>query len=114
MVTALGGSLDAIWQRILDGDQAGLRCRSDLIPGRSLLVADVTEPLPPCPPALRRYACRSNALSLAAFERIEPAVHQAVAEFGPERVAVVMGSSTSGIAAAELAVASHLVTGVLP
>jgi 3-oxoacyl-[acyl-carrier-protein] synthase-1 len=114
MVTALGGSLDAIWQRILAGDQSGLRCRGDLIPGRSLLVADVSEPLPLCPPALSRYACRNNALSLAAFQQIAPTVHRTIAEVGPERVAVVMGSSTSGIAAAEIAVASCLRTGLFP
>jgi 3-oxoacyl-[acyl-carrier-protein] synthase I len=114
MVTALGSSLDAIWSRILVGDQSGLRYRGDLIPGRSLLVAEVAEDLPSCPPTLSRYACRNNALSLAAFEQIEPAVRRVMAEVGPERVAIVMGSSTSGIAAAETAMAMHLHTGLLP
>jgi 3-oxoacyl-[acyl-carrier-protein] synthase-1 len=114
MVTALGGSLDAIWHRILNGDQSGLRCRSDLIPGRPLLVAAVAEEPPPCPPAQSRHACRNNALSLAAFRQIEPAVRRILAEVGPARVAIVMGSSTSGIAAAETAVAAHLRTGRLP
>ena len=114
MVTALGSSVDAIWPRILAGDQSGLRGRTDLVPGRSLLVAEVAEEPPPCPPALARRGCRSNALSLAAFRQIEPQVHRIVAEVGAERVAIVMGSSTSGIGAAETALAVRARTGSLP
>jgi 3-oxoacyl-[acyl-carrier-protein] synthase-1 len=114
MVTALGNSPDAMWPRVLAGDQSGLRSRKDLIPRRSLLVAEVAEALPPCPPALSRYACRNNALTLAAFRQIEPQVRRIMAEVGPERVAIGMGSSTSGIGAAETAVAVHVRTGLLP
>ncbi len=114
MVNALGGCADEIWWRLLAGDQSCLARRDDLIPGQSLLVGEVREPLPEIPIHLSRYACRNNALSLAAFEQIEAAVREVMADVGPRRIGVVIGSSTSGIAAAEQAVAERLRSGALP
>jgi 3-oxoacyl-[acyl-carrier-protein] synthase-1 len=91
-----------------------LRRRKDLVPGQSLLVGEVTRDLPDIPPELSRYTCRTNMLSLAAFRQIEGAVTEAVARVGARRAGVVMGSSTSGIASAEAAVATWLERGELP
>lgn len=63
------------------------------------------------PPALRS---RNNALLLTALAQVRPAVDAALSRFGPERVAVVLGTSTSGIGESEGAIASHLATGRLP
>jgi 3-oxoacyl-[acyl-carrier-protein] synthase-1 len=114
MVNALGRRVEEIWPRVLAGDQSGLVRRDDLIPGRAMLVGEVAGPLPDLPVHLRRYACRNNALALAAFRQIEAEVAEIVAEVGSRRVGVVMGSSTSGIAAAEAAIAEHLRSGALP
>lgn len=114
MVNALGGGAEEIWPRLLSGDQSGLLRRDDMVPGRSLLVGAVQDPLPEIPLRLRRYACRNNALALAAFRQIEAAVSEVMAGVGPRRVGVVMGSSTSGIAAAEDAIAERLCGGALP
>ena len=90
-----------------------LRLRDDLAPGRSLLVGAVAEPLPEIPPALFRYACRNNALTLAALEQIAEPVAEALARYGAERVGVVLGTSTSGVGDAEAAIAHHLRTQAL-
>ena len=79
-----------------------------------MLVGEVGGPLPDLPVHLRRYACRNNALALAAFQQIEAAVAEIVARVGSRRVGVVMGSSTSGIASAEAAIAEHLRSGRFP
>ena len=71
MVNALGREADVIWPRLLTGDQSHLRTRDDLVPDRSLLVAEVAGALPSLPSNLRRYACRNNALSLLAGIRLE-------------------------------------------
>jgi 3-oxoacyl-[acyl-carrier-protein] synthase-1 len=63
------------------------------------------------PPALRS---RNNALLLTALEQVRPAVDAALARFGPERVAAVLGTSTSGIGESEGAIAAHLATGRMP
>src|SRR5262245_3125336 len=114
MVTALGHGIEATWPRLAAADQSRLTPRGDLVPGRRLLVGEVPEPLPFVPDRLMRYVCRNNQLALAALQQIEPSVRAAVDTVGPERVAVVMGTSTSGVAAAEQAIAYHMSTGALP
>lgn len=113
MVNALGRDTDTIWPRLLDGDQSHLRRRDDLVPGRELLVAEVAGALPELPRSLSRYACRNNALSLLVLEQLEAPIREAVATFGAERVGVVMGTSTSGVGDAELAIRHQHETGEL-
>jgi 3-oxoacyl-[acyl-carrier-protein] synthase-1 len=64
-------------------------------------------PLGGSPPRCRsptgcRYARRSrnNRLALAALSQIKPAVDAAIERFGPDRIGIVIGTSTSGIAEA--------------
>lgn len=114
VVTSLGIDGEATWRRLRTGDTTALRRRDDLVSGASLLVAAVTEPLPEVPATLARHACRNNALSLAALLQIERALREAIAGIAPERVGVVMGSSTAGIASTECAVAAHARDGTLP
>lgn len=113
MVNALGRGLDEIWPRLLDGDQSHFSLRDDLVPGRSLLLGAVPGELPGIPQSLRRYACRNNAMTLAALETIENAVADVVRAAGRDRVGVVMGTSTSGVSDAERAIAVQTETGEL-
>jgi 3-oxoacyl-[acyl-carrier-protein] synthase-1 len=101
MVNVLGGSLDEIWQRLIVGDQSGFTSRDDLVPGQSRLYGEVRGELPEIPSSLSRYACRNNRLALAALEMIRESVRDAVSRFGAQRVGIVVGSSTTGIADAE-------------
>jgi 3-oxoacyl-[acyl-carrier-protein] synthase-1 len=57
---------------------------------------------------------RNNQLALAALAQIRPAVDAAIARFGADRVGVVIGTSTSGIAETESALRMHAAEGVLP
>ena len=113
MVNALGRSAEEIWPRLLAGDQSHFRVRDDLVPGRRLIVAEVPGPLPAVPARLRAYACRNNAMSLAALEPIEKRVADAIAAVGRDRVAVVMGTTTSGVSDAEAAIRHRSATGSL-
>jgi len=113
VVSCLGSGPDETWRRLAAADGSRLSVRDDLAPGRSLLVGAVREELPAVPPALFRYACRNNALSLAALGQIEAPLRDAIARHGPERVGVVIGTSTSGVGDAEAAIAHHLRTQAL-
>jgi 3-oxoacyl-[acyl-carrier-protein] synthase-1 len=113
MVNALGRCAEEIWPRLLAGDQSHFRVRDDLVPGRSLIVAEVPGPLPAVPARLRAYACRNNAMSLAALEPIETRIADAIAAVGRDRVAVVMGTTTSGVSDAEAAIRHRHATGSL-
>ena len=113
MVNALGRSAEEIWPRLLAGDQSHFRVRDDLVPGRGLIVAEVPGRLPAVPTRLRAYACRNNAMSLAALEPIEARIADAIAAVGRDRVAVVMGTTTSGVSDAEAAIRHRFATGKL-
>jgi len=113
MVNALGRSAEEIWPRLLAGDQSHFRLRDDLVPGRGLIVAEVPGRLPAVPTRLRAYACRNNAMSLAALEPIEARIADAIAAVGRDRVAVVMGTTTSGVSDAEAAIRHRFATGSL-
>jgi hypothetical protein len=68
--------------------------------------------LPAIPEALgSSLACRNNRLLLAALAQIQPEIDAAIARHGAPRVAVVIGSSTSGIAEGEAALAEKLCNG---
>ena len=113
MLNALGRSCEEIWPRLASGDQGYLTLRDDLVPDRALWVGEVPGALPTIPETLRRFACRNNALTLAALEQIHDSVTDVAAAVGRDRVAVVMGSSTSGVSDAELAIQHHSETGSL-
>jgi 3-oxoacyl-[acyl-carrier-protein] synthase-1 len=75
----------------------------------------VTAPLDLAPPdSLSRYDCRNNRLLLAALAQIAPAVEAARERYGAHRIGVVLGTSTSGIEAAEAAFVYQAQAGKLP
>jgi 3-oxoacyl-[acyl-carrier-protein] synthase-1 len=113
MINALGTTAAEIWPRVLAGDTSRLTRRTDLVPERNLLVGQVHESLPAIPGELARYDCPNNALTLAAFGGIERQVADACERYGRHRIAVVIGTSTSGVSAAEDAIRHRERTGRL-
>jgi 3-oxoacyl-[acyl-carrier-protein] synthase-1 len=103
MVCALGSEPDEIWEGLARGDTGRLRERGDFVPGRTLRVGEVDDELPAIPARLARYACRNNALALAALLRIEADVLKSLESAGPGGIGVVIGTSTSGVSDAEAA-----------
>lgn len=113
IVNALGRGPEEIWPRLLAADQTHFRRHDGLVPGRDLLVAEVSGSLPEIPPRLKRYACRNNALLMAALQQIEKPIADTIGAVGRSRVAVVIGSSTSGVSDAEAAIRHKHLTGAL-
>lgn len=74
--------------------------------GRLTPVGRVSAALPPVPAALSAYDSRNNRLLLAALAQIRPGFDELRARLGADRIAIVLGTSTSGIAEAEVAVAA--------
>ncbi len=100
--------------RILACDPGGLSVRNDLVAGCDLTVADVTSSLPALPPSVAHHNTRNNALLLRALEPLRPALDRAVASFGPHRIGIVIGTSTSGTAEGERAIFECYDNGALP
>jgi 3-oxoacyl-[acyl-carrier-protein] synthase-1 len=114
IVCALGDESGMVLAGLLAGSQAGMRPAPALLSGRAATVGAVTVPLPAVPAALADYACRNNQLIVAAYAQIRDQVEAVKSRYGTHRIGVIIGTSTSGIAAGERAVAHLRAHGKLP
>ncbi len=107
IVCALGSGRRQVRDALFDDSApGGLSLHDGCSPGRALMLGGVHGALPSMddlPVALRS---RNNALLRVALAQVAPAVDAAIARHGPERVAVVLGTSTSGIGESEQAVSA--------
>ncbi|MDR2787380.1 MAG: beta-ketoacyl-ACP synthase [Candidatus Accumulibacter sp.] len=103
LLCALGGDLAAVREALFRGERAGMRTSDAFSPGQPLTLglADVALPDVGFLPVEQRT--RNNALALAAFARIEADYRGLAAGLPSARVAVVIGTSTSGMFEAETA-----------
>jgi 3-oxoacyl-[acyl-carrier-protein] synthase I len=113
IVTPIGNGKDAV-ARALSSGMRGLTRRDDLALGRSVFVGAVTAALPKVPHHLTAFDCRNNRLLLLALGEIRAAVDAAAERFGRDRIAVILGTSTAGIAEADAAYAILKRTGAWP
>ena len=105
MVNALGNDLVQIAQNLMAGNAPGMSLQEGwLTENRPVWLGTVTGDLPAIPGDLMAHRSRNNQLLLAALAQIESQVRAAIAQYGKDRVAVIMGTSTSGIAEGEEAV----------
>jgi 3-oxoacyl-[acyl-carrier-protein] synthase-1 len=114
IVNALGRGADEVTSRMFAADTAGMVLEDGWLPQGPVRVGRVNGALPDVPTRLRHHASRNNRLLLAALAQIEPTIDRALTRFGRDRVGVVLGTSTSGIAEGEAAIAHHRATGELP
>ena len=99
LVSALGSGLSEHLDKLLDPPQTSpLTFDSSRIPGKTRALGAVSRPLRPMPADLpTEHLSRNNRLLWDALEQIEPQIHAAVERYGADRVAVVIGTSTSGV-----------------
>jgi 3-oxoacyl-[acyl-carrier-protein] synthase-1 len=114
LATPLGCSKAAVAEGLFAGRRDGLVPSAELIPGRTVRVGTVRDRLPEVPAHLHRFATRNNRLALAAIEQVREALLEAIDRYGAGRVAVVMGTSTSGIAEGEAALVERGRAGAWP
>jgi len=114
LVNALGRGQEAVQQGLLEGDTSGMVLEDGWLPAAPARVGRVAGELPAVPAALAEFDCRNNRLLLLALAQIEDAVAAALARLGPSRIGIVLGTSTSGIAEGEAAVAALIRVGALP
>lgn len=115
MVNALGNNLPEITDNLTHGRAPGMLPDSQYLTSkRQIWLGQVTADLPPVPDTLAEHRSRNNQLLLAALAQIEQPVRQAMARYGHQRIAVILGTSTSGIAEGEVAVSHHQQHGELP
>ncbi|MEX3928090.1 beta-ketoacyl-[acyl-carrier-protein] synthase family protein [Paraburkholderia sp. BR10936] len=100
MVNALGDDVPAIVAALARGEAPGMGPIATRT--GTAFAGSVKAPLGIAPPAsLACYDCRNNRLLLAALAQVRSAIEAARERFGAGRIGVVLGTSTSGISAAE-------------
>jgi 3-oxoacyl-[acyl-carrier-protein] synthase-1 len=113
ILCALGASHGEIRRRLF-ACESGIAPTSAWSEGRELPLGSVNASLPSDAALPLAQRSRNNQLALAALAQIRPAVDAAIARYGAARVGVVVGTSTSGIAATESALRQHAADGTLP
>lgn len=98
MVNALGNNLDEIAANLQANTAPGMGPDTDgWLQQGECWVGRIIDELPEIAPEMARYNSRNNRLLLAALAQIRPQVDDAIARYGNERVAVILGTSTSGL-----------------
>ena len=113
IVCALGDTHDAIKMRLFERAESGV-AMTDEWAERVLPLGCVTTKLPSMAAWPVTQRSRNNQLALAALAQIRPAVDAAIARFGAERIGIVIGTSTSGVAGTESALRQYAIDGSLP
>ncbi|MEG0860945.1 MAG: beta-ketoacyl-[acyl-carrier-protein] synthase family protein [Pseudomonas sp.] len=108
LVCALGRDQAEVARRLFAGDCSGMREEHGWVPERCVPVAAVSGTLLDVPPQLQSRSSRNNQLLYEACLQIIPQIHAAITRHGRERVAIVLGTSTSGIAEAGEGIAHYL------
>lgn len=114
VVTSLGTGKEAVAEALFAGSEAGIASREDFLPGRAVAVGAVREFLPALPSALSAYDSRNNRLMQAALTEIAMPIEEAKSRYGRDRIAVILGTSTSGIGDGENALLAYRRDGAWP
>ncbi|MDR0700922.1 MAG: beta-ketoacyl-ACP synthase [Azoarcus sp.] len=114
ILCAAGDDLAAVRDSLFAGRSPGMRTTDAYSPGQPLRLGLVDTSLPEVDflPAAQRS--RNNALMLAAFSRMEARYRRLAAGLPATRIAVVIGTSTSGMFEAESAMRQRVAQGNWP
>ena len=105
---ALGHDKASVARGLFAGDCSGMQRQSGWVPERSVTVGAVKGELATIAPELTQQSSRNNQLLLEAALQVRNEIDQAIKTFGPERIAIVLGTSTSGIDEASRGIAHYL------
>lgn len=108
LLCALGSDVASVRAALFGEAAPEVALSGDVLPGKLLPIAPVRSRLVDIEDLPVPLRSRNNALVLSALAQIRADVDDAIARHGANRVAVVLGTSTSGIGEAERAVAGFL------
>lgn len=114
IINALGTNKAAVLDGLLRGDQSGMQVCGPLLTGRYGVVGRVDAPLQELPSEFGEFDCRNNRMLATAAMEISDAIEALKSEYGEQRIAVLVGTSTSGIAAGEIAIGALVAGNEVP
>lgn len=113
-MNALGNNLDEIWVNWQQGVAPGMQKTQAYRPGAACYLGQVTADLPELEEKFSLYRCRNNRLLQACAEQLQAHINRLKQQYGKSRIAVVLGTSTSGIENSEDGIKAWLTTGERP
>ena len=114
--SGLGVGLDATWQA-LQTQTSGLKpCDFETVTLSTYIGEVPGVDAVTLPASLQAFDCRNNRLAWLALQQdgFAPAVQQAADRYGPARIGIFLGTSTSGMLQTELAYRERAGQGPLP
>lgn len=114
LVSAVGATLEAHREALFDGMTDFLLPAPDLLIDRPVPVGRIATELPKIPSNLQSHNSRNNRLLLAAFVQLADEFESLRSRAPSSRIGIVLGTSTSGIAEGEHAIAAHMRDGAFP
>ena len=114
MLNALGDDPETVYSNLVKGKSPGMGISKSPILGKEFYVGQVQCPLPEVQSEYAEFDCRNNQLASAALKQIAEQIESAKQKYGENRVGVVIGTSTSGIDEAEIALKQLNESGQLP
>ncbi|MGB1320826.1 MAG: beta-ketoacyl-[acyl-carrier-protein] synthase family protein [Vibrio gallaecicus] len=113
--SALGSQITDIHHRLESGHNPNMVEDLQILnDGKATVVGRVSESLPSLPEYLQKFNTRNNCLALSALKQIEPTIELMKKQYGTDRIAIVVGTSTSGISDGETAFKHKLDNGQFP
>jgi len=103
ILCSIGNSSQAVVSHLRSG-RSGLTVTDAYSRGNPVPLGLCDYPLPEIPLPGLKWKSRNNQLALAALQQIQSEVDEAVQQYGADRIGVVIGTSTSGLAESEVAV----------
>jgi len=101
-LTCVGHSLQAMANRLFQGSSLVMADSASLFDGSETPIGKVRSPLLEVPQHLSHFSCRNNQFLLTALEQVSESLQTEISTHGLDRGAIILGTSTSGIAEAEL------------
>lgn len=105
IINALGATKSEVAANLFsvsnDPNLSKMVAYDELFSGRKTYVGMVTASLQKVPARLAKFDCRNNQFLVTAYAEIEQDVEHLKQRYGAHRVAVILGTSTSGIASSE-------------
>ena len=114
IVCAAGSNGEEVLSRVQAGDPDCLTMTRQYSPSSTLPLGVVNSTLAPLDSFAKGERSRCNQLLKAAMDQLQPAFEQARQSVPSHRIGIVLGTSTSGIAEGELAIAQQQASGAMP
>lgn len=107
MICALGANTEEISEQLFSDTPTPLGLNTNYANNKAP-VGQVSAALPDLVLLPKAHQSRNNQLLMAAAQQLDSDIQSAIQQYGRGRIAVIIGTSTSGIAEAELAITYHM------